>query len=260
MSVDIGGVPCDYAALRAIAARHGLVIVDDAAHALPSRYRGRLIGSVADLTAFSFYATKTLTTGEGGMLLTDDERYAERARTMSLHGMSRDAWNRYGAKGSWFYEVVRPGFKYNLTDIAAALGLRQLQKLEGFQARRTEIARRYTEAFSRLEELQVPVSRAGVGHAWHLYVLRLNLESLRVTREQFIEEMRERRIGTSVHFIPVHTHPYYRDRYGFAPEDFPVAAAEFRRIVSLPLNPRMSDRDVEDVVEAVADVVEKFRR
>jgi dTDP-4-amino-4,6-dideoxygalactose transaminase len=174
--------------------------------------------------------------------------------------MSRDAWNRYGAKGSWFYEVVRPGFKYNLTDIAAALGLVQLRKLEGFQTRRAEIARRYTEAFSQFEELTVPTSRPEVGHAWHLYVLRLDLERLNVTREQFIEEMRERRIGTSVHFIPVHTHPYYRDRYDFQSEDFPVAAAEFRRIVSLPINPRMSDRDVEDVIEAVADVIEKFRR
>ena len=193
-------------------------------------------------------------------MLTGPPELIDEARIWSLHGMSRDAWNRYGAKGSWFYEVVRSGFKYNLTDIAAALGLVQLRKLEGFQSRRAEIARRYTEAFSQFEELTVPVSRPEVEHAWHLYVIRLNPERLNVTREQFVEEMRERRIGTSVHFIPVHTHPYYRDRYGFAPEDFPVAAAEFRRIVSLPLNPRMSDRDVEDVIEAVADVVEKSRR
>jgi dTDP-4-amino-4,6-dideoxygalactose transaminase len=265
LPVHLYGHPCDMNPLMDLAREYRLAVVEDAAHALPASHEGRKVGSFAGLydvpvmTCFSFYATKNLTTGEGGML-TGPPDLIDEARMWSLHGMSRDAWNRYGAKGSWFYEVVRPGFKYNLTDIAAALGLGQLRKLEGFQARRAEIARRYTEAFSQLEELTVPTSRPEVGHAWHLYVLRLNLERLNVTREQFIEEMRERRIGTSVHFIPVHTHPYYRDRYGFRAEDFPVAAAEFRRIVSLPLNPRMSDRDVEDVIEAVADVIEKFRR
>lgn len=265
LPVHLYGHPCDMNPLMDLAREYGLAVVEDAAHALPASHEGRRVGSFAGLfdvpvmTCFSFYATKNLTTGEGGML-TGPPELIDEARIWSLHGMSRDAWNRYGAKGSWFYEVVRPGFKYNLTDIAAALGLRQLRKLEGFQARRTEIARRYTETFSQFEELTVPVSRPEVEHAWHLYVLRLNLESLNVTREQFIEEMRERRIGTSVHFIPVHTHPYYRDRYGFQAEDFPVAAAEFRRIVSLPLNPRMSDRDVQDVIEAVTDIVEKFRR
>lgn len=265
LPVHLYGHPCDMNPLMDLAREYKLAVVEDAAHALPASHEGRKVGSFANLfdvpvmTCFSFYATKNLTTGEGGML-TGPPELIDEARIWSLHGMSRDAWNRYGAKGSWFYEVVRPGFKYNLTDIAAALGLVQLRKLEGFQARRAEIARRYTEAFSRFEELTVPTSRPEVEHAWHLYVLRLNLERLNVTREQFIEEMRERRIGTSVHFIPVHTHPYYRDRYDFKPEDFPVAAAEFRRIVSLPINPRMSDRDVEDVIEAVADVVEKFRR
>lgn len=265
LPVHLYGHPCDMNPLMDLAREYKLAVVEDAAHALPASHEGRRVGSFASLfdvpvmTCFSFYATKNLTTGEGGML-TGPPELIDEARIWSLHGMSRDAWNRYGAKGSWFYEVVRPGFKYNLTDIAAALGLRQLQKLEGFQARRAEVARRYTEAFSRLGELTVPASRPEVGHAWHLYVLRLNLERLSVSREQFIEEMRERRIGTSVHFIPVHTHPYYRDRYGFSAEDFPVAAAEFRRIVSLPLNPRMSDRDVEDVIEAVTDVIEKFRR
>ena len=265
LPVHLYGHPCDMNPLMDLAREYKLAVVEDAAHALPASHEGRKVGSFAKLfdvpvmTCFSFYATKNLTTGEGGML-TGPPDLIDEARIWSLHGMSRDSWNRYGAKGSWFYEVVRPGFKYNLTDIAAALGLGQLRKLEGFQARRAEIARRYTEAFSRFEELTVPTSRPEVEHAWHLYVLRLNPERLNVTREQFIEEMRERRIGTSVHFIPVHTHPYYRDRYGFKPEDFPVAAAEFRRIVSLPLNPRMSDTDVQDVIEAVADIIEKFRR
>src|SRR6201986_978817 len=249
LPVHLYGHPCDMNPLMDLAREYKLAVVEDAAHALPASHEGRKVGSFAKLfdvpvmTCFSFYATKNLTTGEGGML-TGPPDLIEEGLVWSLHGMSRDAWNRYGAKGSWFYEVVRPGFKYNLTDIAAALGLVQLRKLGGFQARRAEIARRYTEAFSQFEELAVPASRPEVEHAWHLYVIRLNPERLNVTREQFIEEMRERRIGTSVHFIPVHTHPYYRDRYGFKPEDFPVAAAEFRRIVSLPLNPRMSDRDV----------------
>jgi dTDP-4-amino-4,6-dideoxygalactose transaminase len=265
LPVHLYGHPCDMNPLMDLARAYGLAVVEDAAHALPASHEGRRVGSFARLfdvpvlTCFSFYATKNLTTGEGGML-TGPPELIDEARIWSLHGMSRDAWNRYGAKGSWFYEVVRPGFKYNLTDIGAALGLGQLRKLDSFQARRREIARRYTEAFSRLEELTLPASRPEVEHAWHLYVLRLNPGALRITREQFIEEMRERRIGTSVHFIPVHTHPYYRDRYGFKPEEFPVAHAEFQRIVSLPLNPRMSDRDVEDVIEAVADVVEKFKR
>ncbi|MFL6282695.1 MAG: DegT/DnrJ/EryC1/StrS family aminotransferase [Pyrinomonadaceae bacterium] len=265
LPVHLYGHPCDMNPLMDLAREYGLAVVEDAAHALPASHEGRRVGSFARLfdvpvlTCFSFYATKNLTTGEGGML-TGPPHLIDEARIWSLHGMSRDAWNRYGAKGSWFYEVVRPGFKYNLTDIGAALGLVQLRKLDAFQARRREIARRYTEAFSRLEELTLPASRPEVEHAWHLYVIRLNPGVLRITREQFIEEMRERRIGTSVHFIPVHTHPYYRDRYGFKPEEFPVAHAEFQRIVSLPLNPRMSDRDVEDVIEAVSDVVEKFRR
>jgi dTDP-4-amino-4,6-dideoxygalactose transaminase len=265
LPVHLYGHPCDMNPLMDLAREYDLAVVEDAAHALPASHEGRRVGSFARLfdvpvlTCFSFYATKNLTTGEGGML-TGPPRLIDEARIWSLHGKSRDAWNRYGAKGSWFYEVVRPGFKYNLTDIGAALGLVQLRKLDAFQARRREIARRYTEAFSRLEELTLPASRPEVEHAWHLYVIRLNPGALRITREQFIEEMRERRIGTSVHFIPVHTHPYYRDRYGFKPEEFPVAHAEFQRIVSLPLNPRMSDRDVEDVIEAVSDVVEKFRR
>ena len=265
LPVHLYGHPCDMNPLMELACEYGLAVVEDAAHALPASHEGRRVGSYASLypvpvlTCFSFYATKNLTTGEGGML-TGPPELIDEARVWSLHGMSRDAWNRYDAKGSWFYEVVRPGFKYNLTDIGAALGLQQLRKLAGFQARREEIVRRYTEAFSQLGELTLPAKRPEVEHAWHLYVVRLNLERLRVTRDRFIEEMKERRIGTSVHFIPVHTHPYYRDRYGFKPEDFPVAHGEFRRIVSLPLNPGMSDRDIEDVVEAVTDVVEKFRR
>ena len=260
ITVDMGGVPCDYAALGAIAARRGLVIVDDAAHAIPSRYQGRMIGSVANLTAFSFYVTKPLATGEGGMLLTDDDGYAERARTMRLHGMSRDAWKRYTAEGSWYYEVVAPGFKYNLTDIAAALGLRQLAKQDRFRAERARIAARYDAAFRELAELEVPFVPNDVETSWHLYILRLNLDRLSADRARVIEALAAENIGTSVHFIPLHLHPWYREEYGFVPDSFPVAFDEYRRAISLPIFPGMTGADVDDVISAVHKVVHHYRR
>jgi len=250
-----------------IAHHYNLAIIEDAAHALPAKYKGRLIGSldsnsefrIPKLTCFSFYATKNLTTAEGGML-TGFPEFIEEARIWSLHGMNRDAWKRYSSEGSWYYEVIRPGFKYNMTDIQAAIGLHQLRKLPQFQARRREIVRRYNEAFSQVEELQIPTERPEVEHAWHLYVLRLNLETLTIDRARFIEELRVRNISTSVHFIPIHLHPYYRDKYGFKPDDFPVAFREYQRIISLPLYPRMTDQDVDDVIEAVLDVFKYYRK
>jgi len=291
LPVHLYGHPCEMESILRIARRFDLAIIEDAAHALPARYKGRLIGSLAPqipgtptpqhpstsapqhlsspaplLTAFSFYATKNLTTAEGGML-TGTPELLDEARIWSLHGMSHDAWKRYSAEGSWYYEVIRPGFKYNLTDIQAAIGLHQLRKLPQFQTRRREIVRRYNAAFSQFEELQIPTERPEVEHAWHLYVLRLNLEHFPAIRNSkfeirnwFIEELKARNIGTSVHFIPVHLHPYYRDKYGYKPDDFPVAYREYQRIVSLPLYPRMSDQDVEDVIEAVVDVVKKYKR
>jgi len=264
LPVHLYGHPCDMNRLMALAEEYGLAIVDDAAHALPARHDGRMIGSFAKLnsvpvlTCFSFYATKNLATGEGGML-TGPPDLIDEARIWSLHGMSRDAWNRYGANGSWYYEVIRPGFKYNLTDMQAALGLPQLRKLPAFQARRAEVAKQYNETFAQVAALSCPVTRPEVEHAWHLYVLRLNLEELNITRNEFIEELKRLRIGTSVHFIPVHLHPYYRDKYHFQPDDFPIANGEFQRIVSLPLHPRLTDQDVQDVIEAVTDVVAKFQ-
>jgi len=292
LPVHLYGHPCDMDAILEIAHQHNLAVIEDAAHALPAKYKGRTIGApwktedgrwktetppptsdlrppssvIRHFACFSFYATKNLTTAEGGML-TGTPELLDEARIWSLHGMSRDAWNRYSAEGSWYYEVVRPGFKYNLTDIQAAIGLHQLRKLPPFQARRREIVRRYNEAFSQFAELQIPTERPEVEHAWHLYVLRLNLERFPAIRNSkfeirnwFIEELKARNIGTSVHFIPVHLHPYYRDKYGYQPEDFPVAYREYQRIVSLPLYPRMSDQDVEDVIEAVVDVVKKYKR
>lgn len=259
LPVHIYGHPCDMDPLLDLAKALKLFVLEDAAHSLPARYKGRMVGTLGTLTAFSFYATKNMTTAEGGML-TGEADLIDRARLWSLHGMSRDAYKRYGAEGSWYYEVVLPGFKCNMTDIQASLGLQQLKKLPRFQDRRREVVRRYHAAFGKLQELQVPVERPGVESAWHIYPLRLNLEALTIDRNRFIEELKARNIGTSVHFIPIHLHPYYRDKYGFQPTDFPVAYREYLRIASLPLYPSMSDEDVTDVVEAVRDVVEHFRR
>jgi len=262
LPVHLYGHPCEMDSLLQIAQEHRLAIIEDAAHALPANYRGRAIGSqvtstsVSVMTCFSFYATKNLTTAEGGML-TGSPEAVEEARIWSLHGMNRDAWKRYGAGNSWYYEVTRPGFKYNMTDLQAAIGLHQLAKLSLFRARRAEIARRYSAAFSLFEQLQIPVKRNDVEHAWHLYVLRLNLDHLNISRNQFIEELGKRKIASSVHFIPIHLHPYYRDKYGYQPRDFPIAHREYQRIVSLPLHPRMSDQDVDDVIEAVTDIAHK---
>ena len=193
-------------------------------------------------------------------MLTGSADLIAKARMWSLHGMSRDAYKRYSAEGSWFYEVVLPGFKCNMTDIQASLGLQQLKKLPRFQERRREVVRRYHSAFRELPEVQVPVERAGCESAWHIYPLRLNLDMLAIGRSEFIEELKARNIGASVHFIPIHVHPYYRDKYGFAPGEFPIAFANYQRLVSLPLHPRLSEQDVDDVVEAVRDVIIKHRR
>lgn len=259
LPVHYSGHPCDMDPIMDIARERNLFVLEDAAHSLPARYKGRMIGTIGDLTAFSFYATKNLTTAEGGML-TGHPDLIDKARVISLHGMSKDAWKRYDQGGSWYYEVVLPGFKYNMTDIQASIGLQQLKKLPQFQQRRREVVRRYSEAFLQYPYFEVPTERPEVEHAWHLYVLRLNLETLRIGRDQFIEELKARNIGTSVHFIPVHVHPYYRDKYGFKPDDFPVAYSNYLRMISLPLHPRLSDDDVNDVIEAVVDVAEKFRR
>ena len=267
LPVHLYGHPCEMDPLLALAHQYGLALVEDAAHALPARYGDRVIGalppgsqpSTPSLTAFSFYATKNLTTAEGGML-TGDPKVLDRARVLSLHGMSRDAYTRYAAEGSWHYDVVAAGFKYNMTDIQGALGLHQLRRLPDFQVRRAAIARRYDLAFQHLEELELPARRPNVEHAWHLYVVRLRLERLTIDRARFVEELKARNIGASVHFIPIHLLTYYREKYGFKPEDYPVAFQAYQRLISLPLYPRMTDRDVDDVVEAVIEIVSRYRR
>jgi len=259
LPVHYSGHPVELDAINEIARRHNLFVIEDAAHALSAKYKGKFIGSSNNPVCFSFYATKNLTTAEGGML-TGEPEFIEKARIISLHGMSRDAWKRYSKEGSWYYEVVFPGFKYNMTDIQASLGLWQLKKLERFQNRRREIVKMYNKAFSNEEALELPVERPYVEHAWHLYVIRLNLNALTIGRNEFIDELNKRNIGTSVHFIPIHLHPYYRDKYGFRPEDFPVAYSNYLRVISLPLCPKLTDQDVNDVIEAVLDIVKSYKR
>lgn len=253
--VHIGGLAADLDALKEAAAPQSIAIIEDAAHAFPATYRGQPIGSISDFTCFSFYATKTMTTGEGGMICTNSDEYAERCRMMSLHGLSKTAWNRYEASGSWRYEIVAPGFKYNMTDIAAAMGLVQLDKAPGMQARREEIAQAYDAAFSRIAALECPHRVKGDVHAWHLYPLRLHLDRLRISRDEFIEELRRRNVGTSVHFIPLHLHRYYAQTYGMRPGDFPVAVREFEREISLPIYSRMTPDDVDHVIAMVSEIV-----
>ncbi len=258
--VHFAGQACDMDPILEIARAHRFAVVEDAAHALPSHYKGRRVGTLGDVTCFSFYATKTVTTGEGGMAVTDRDDYAERMRMMHLHGMSRDAWKRYTQNGSWAYEILAAGFKYNLTDIAAAIGIEQLKRSDDFHARRRRIAQAYTDGLRDLDGLELPAVADECAHAWHLYVIRVVPERLRIDRDEFIRRLQALNIGVSVHFIPLHLHPYYRDKYGYAPDDLPNAHAAFQRILSLPLYPKMSDADVQDVIASVRLVAEEGRR
>ncbi len=261
MPVHMGGLPCEMDRILEIARQYHLQVIEDAAHALPARYHGRMVGTLGDITCFSFYATKTITTGEGGMATTDNPEWAERMRLMSLHGISKDAWKRYTAEGSWYYEVLFPGYKYNLTDLAAAIGIHQLRKCEQFWQIRQRYAVMYHEGLKDIPELTLPpLAAEGQQHAWHLYILQLNVEQLRITRNQFIDLLKERQIGTSVHFIPLHLHPYYRDTCGYRAADFPQASAAFERIVSLPIYPKMTEAEVGYVIETVRALVLQYRR
>lgn len=259
--VHFGGLPCDMDAIRSLAERWNLAVIEDAAHALPAAYRGQSVGTLGTASAFSFYATKNITTGEGGMLTTGDETIARRARCMSLHGISRDAWKRYSQAGSWQYEVVAAGYKYNLTDMAAALGRVQLRRCRAMRNRRSQIAAEYTRAFQHLDMLRVP-DPGGVGdlHAWHLYPLRLRLDRLGIDRARFIQELRELGVGASVHFIPLHLHPHYRRDFGYTAEDFPIASSVYPELVSLPLYSAMSDGDVVRVCETVEMLCRRHTR
>lgn len=255
--VHFAGLPCDMDAILEIAKKHDLKVVEDSAHALPAKYKGKLIGALeSDITVYSFYATKTITTGEGGMLVTRNPEIAKRCRIMRLHGISRDAFDRYtSTKPSWHYEVVAPGFKYNLTDIAASLGIQQLKKAWRFQKRREEMAANYDEALKGLPLALPPKPPSGDVHSWHLYVIRLG-DEVKVSRDRFIEMMAEKGIGCSVHFIPLHLHPYWRDTYNLQPNDFPSALNVYEKAVSLPLYTKMTAADQIRVITAVREILQ----
>lgn len=258
MPVHFAGQSCDMDEILAIAKEHDLKVIEDAAHALPTTYKGTTIGSISDITVYSFYVTKTIATGEGGMVTTENKEYRDRMKTMRLHGINRDVFDRYTSdKPSWFYEVVEPGYKYNMTDVAASIGIHQLKQAKAFQERRQWMAEQYNAAFVDLPMTTPFVARPEDTHAWHLYVLQLDLSAMTVDRDKFIELMAKENIGTSVHFIPLHLQPYWRDRYNYQPEDYPVALDVFNRAMSLPIYPKMTDDDVENVINAVKKVAKE---
>lgn len=258
--VHYSGQVCDLDRIYELADEHNLYVSEDAAHALWSRYKGRLIGNkLRGAASYSFYATKNLATGDGGMLVTDRDDIAERARILVGQGMSHNAWNRYAKGGSWKYDIVEPGYKYNMFDIQAALGLVQLSRMEEMQARRLAIAARYQEEFGKIDAVEPPFVPEFTTHCWHLYVLRIVPELLTIDRDQFIVELNERNVGTSVHFIPTHTMTAFR-KLGWKEGDFPMAEKHFERIISLPLYPSMTDEQVQYVIDAVRDIVEKYHK
>jgi dTDP-4-amino-4,6-dideoxygalactose transaminase len=257
--VHLAGHPCEMTRILELARHRGLYVIEDAAHAFPAKYNDRFIGTLSPLTAFSFYATKTLTTGEGGMVTTEDDALASRIRLMRLHGMNHDAWKRYRADGCWRYEVVEAGYKYNLTDIQAALGLAQLAKTERMLRQRVRLAHLYTQGLADCVAFRLPRVSSAVQHAWHLYVILVRPENLTINRDQLIEELRRRGIGTAVHFIPLHLHPYYQKRWGYRSGQFVVAEDYFRRCLSLPLYPAMTQEDAERVIEGLRDIAYEFR-
>jgi dTDP-4-amino-4,6-dideoxygalactose transaminase len=257
--VHLAGQPCDLDEIQRLAERHGLRVIEDAAHALPAEYKGRRIGQISEFTCFSFYATKTLTTGEGGMVTTNNAALADRIRLMRLHGIERDAWKRYRADGSWFYEVLEAGFKYNLTDMQSAIGLAQLQKCDALREARAHVAKRYAEAFSKVDELIVPQIKPDRSSSWHLFVLRLRTDLLQSDRNTFIAALQRQGVTCSVHFIPLHLQPFYQNTFGYKRGDCPSAETEYERCLSLPIYPGMNEEEIEYVIQAVLDTVSESR-
>ncbi|MBQ9106338.1 MAG: DegT/DnrJ/EryC1/StrS family aminotransferase [Clostridia bacterium] len=261
MPVHYAGRACDLDRIGEIAEKHGLVVIEDAAHATGTKYKGKMIGSSGNLTAFSFYATKNLATGEGGMLTTDSAEIYEKARVYSLHGMSRNAWNRYSKGGSWHYDVEYPGFKYNMTDLTAAIGLVQLDKVSDFNATRARYAEYYEEQFKDVPEITTLKEAPGSENSWHLYIIWVDETKLTVTRDVIIDTLtNEYNIGLSVHFIPIPCHPCYKEAYGMKKEDYPNTARLFKGLISLPLYPSMKEEDVRYVAEAVREVTRRFAK
>ena len=265
--VHVGGLMMDIAKVKAFADRHDLWVVEDAAHSFPAAWRSspgqawqRCGENTSAISCFSFYANKTITTGEGGMATTSDGDLADRMRRMSLHGLSQDAWKRYSGGGKWDYRILAPGFKYNLTDVAAAIGIHQLARAETMRKEREAIARRFTEAFAGADELETPPMPEDRIHSWHLFPIRLRLDRLSISRNTVIDELRERGVACSVHWRPLHLHPYYTETFGWRPEDLPAATAVWERLISLPIFPGMRDEEIAAVVENVRAVCKDNRR
>jgi len=259
--VHFGGVPCEMDRILEIARKYDIKVIEDAAHALPTKYKGRMVGTIGDITAFSFYATKNITTGEGGMITTDNKEWAERMRIMSLHGISKDAWKRYTSEGSWHYDIILPGYKYNFTDIGAAIGIHQLKKCDQFYDTRKKYAQIYTEHLIDLEEIKVPdVTETYTQNAWHLYVIQVKSDMLSINRSEFIDELKKKNIGASVHFIPLHLHPYYRETYGYKEGDFPNAEHVYNGSISLPLYPGMTEEELFYIIDSVKDIVKEYAK
>jgi len=258
--VHYAGQPCDLDEIHDLAKKHNLKVLEDAAHSLPAVYKGKKIGTISDVTCFSFYATKTLSTGEGGMICTNNEEIAERVKIMRLHGINRDAWKRYTESGSWYYEVVAPGYKYNFTDLQASLGLPQLKKVDMMWNSRIRIAAKYTEALKDLDTVQLHTIKSNRESSWHLFPIRLYLDRLTKNRAQIINELREKNVGVGVHFMPVHQHLYYSETFNLSDAEYPVASAAFPRLMSLPIYPGMTDANVDKVIDALTDTLNKFKK
>lgn len=258
MPVHMAGQACNMNEIMEIAEEHDLYVFEDAAHAVWSKYDDKMIGSFSDGAAFSFYATKNLCTGEGGMVTTNNDELAEKIKINTLHGISKDVYDRYSKKGaSWYYDVVTPGFKYNMPDINAAMGIEQLKKLEDVQQKRTEIAEKYNEAFKEIVGIDIPHVKGNIRHAWHLYIILLDLDVLDINRDQFIEKLEENDIGSSVHFIPIHYHKYYRENYDYQKGDFPNTEYVFERNISLPFYPSMTEKEIEKVISTVEKLLKE---
>ena len=260
LPVHFAGHPCDMDTIISLAQKHNLTVIEDAAHALESKYHGNKIGAIGNFTAFSFYATKNITTGEGGMLTTNDDHYADKLRILSLHGISKNAWKRYGKDGFQHWELLMPGYKYNMFDIQASLGIHQIKKVESFLNRRVQIVKKYNDAFEKTEEIQLLKPESNIKHAHHLYVIVIKTENLKVSRDKVLNEIQKRGIGVAVHFRSLHLQPFFKQHFNYKKGMFPQAEYLSDRVISLPLYPKMTDEDVSRVIETVLSVLHSFRQ
>ena len=256
--VHYAGHPVDLDTINAIAKKHNLHVIEDAAHAVGTEYKGKKVGNFGNMTCYSFHPIKNMATGDGGMITTNNDAYAERLSQLRLHGMSKDAWKRHSASGSWKYDILEPGFKYNMTDIAAALGIHQLRKLDGFIDTRVEYAKIYNKAFSKIKEITIPYEAKNIKHCWNLYTVRVNTKNLSISRDEIIEELKKQNVGVSVYFIPLHYFTYYKS-LGYKEGDFPVSEKIYNDIISLPLYPKMTKEEVVEVTKILTDIIVTHR-